>query len=618
MMRKTFWRGGKVAGFVAAVAVAGTLAASALPAIASPNSSVFLPAALAATSASPNPQLPQKCGLNLAMVFDLSNSMSDADVSTVKSASTEAVAALSGTGTTLGVYSFATFAKQELAATSLASDQGTASVIGSINALTRPGETKSWYGGTNWQQGLAIVPESSYDGVIFFTDGVPTFYGENPLNDNENGSNGTGGTGTDSGENPATSLNAAIPEANALKDSGTRIIGVGVKGADAGRLSQITGAVPDSDYYTTNYDQLATTLKGIATAGCTGTLNINKAVEAFDSSETTPGEGWIFDAIAGGAEETSLTTDANGQASLKLDFPAQEPVTVAVRERQQDGYTVVQKSSFNAVCTRDGEPLDVVNTDDAGNVGFAVTATSGSVTSCTVTNKAPVKAWTMEKTSDTDGTVNPGDTITYSVEARNTGGQAVEGIAFRDDLTTVLDHAVFVPASATLAIGGAGALVVSDPVAGILTAGPFALAKGESARLSYQVKVNDDAFGATLTNMVVGTGEIPPVACLEDKPCTTTDIVPPTPTVPPTVTPTPTVPPTEIPTETPSSIGTPSASVTPATPVTQPASNSTTPSVPADDLAYTGASAVLPVIIGSLMLVGGLLLVMIRRLRRTH
>lgn len=102
---------------------------------------------------------------------------------------------------------------------------------------------------------------------------------------------------------------------------------------------------------------------------------------------------------------------------------------------------------------RSGDQL----TDDTGNIGFEVTAEAGTITSCTVTNKAPVTAWTMEKTSDTDGTVNPGDTISYTVEASNTGEETVDGITFRDDLSDVLDDATFVSGSAKLVVDGGAA-----------------------------------------------------------------------------------------------------------------------------------------------------------------
>lgn len=617
-----------MAGAVAAVAVAGSLAASALPAFASPELPAPPVSALAGANVSPNPELPQKCGLNLAMVFDMSSSMSTSDVATVKEASTAAVSALQGTATTMGVYSFATFAQQELAATSLASAQGAGRVTSSINALVRPSDTQTWHGGTNWQQGLNIVPTNTYDGVIFFTDGDPTFFGPTPLNERGNGASGNGGTGQGGNANITASLNAAIPEANRLKDAGTRIVSVGVAGANADRLAKISGPVAGSDYFTTNYEELADILKGIATAGCSGTLNVNKAVEAFDSTETTPGQGWVFDAAAEGAEPAVLTTGANGQAGLALNFPAGEPVKVTIKERQQPGYTVVAKDGFNAVCTRDGQPLEVTNTDDTGNIGFEVTAEAGTITSCTVTNKAPVTAWTMEKTSDTDGTVNPGDTISYTVEASNTGEETVDGITFRDDLSDVLDDATFVSGSAKLVVDGGAATAVEDPAGTLLSAGPFGLAKGATATLHYQVRVNDDAYEATLTNAVTGAGSVPPAQCVEAEPCTTTDIVPPKPTETPTPTetpePTPTETPTVTPTETPEPTATASETKVPTSsaPATGPASNMTTTptadSVSSKDLAVTGAGSSLPLLLGGLLLAGGTLMLLVRRVRRTH
>ncbi|POH56873.1 hypothetical protein CVS28_18840 [Arthrobacter glacialis] len=622
MMRKNLWRGHKVAGAVAAIAVAGTMVASALPALASTAPADAGLVAAAEPSVSLNPQLPQECGLNLAMVFDMSNSMSDSDVKTVKTASTQAVAALQGTGTTMGVYSFGTFAKQELAPTSVASSQGTAAVTGSINGIIRPGSSNEMLGGTNWQQALAGVPVNAYDGVIFFTDGLPTFFGSTPLKNGDSQTSGNGGTGQSDDTNVTSSLNAAIPEANRLKDAGTRMIGVGVKGADAARLAKISGPEAGSDFFTTNYDELAKILKDIATAGCTGTLNINKAVEAFDSSVTTPGEGWTFDATPSNAAASVVTTGANGQAGMALDFQAKEPVTVTIKERQQPGYTVVQNGGYNAVCTRDGAPLAVTNTGDAGNVGFEVTAVAGTVTSCTVTNKVPVMAWTMAKTSDATGTVGPGDTINYTVEARNTGERTVDGITFRDDLAGVLVAASFVAGSAKLTVAAGAPSDVTDPLANVLTAGPFSLAKGETAILSYQTLVNDDAYGATLTNSVSGTGTVPPAECAVEKPCTTTDIVTPKPTetAKPTPTPTASAAPSATPTQSATATETATESTSPAA-TTEAASapaSTTAAAVVNEDLAQTGATATMPLLLGGLLMAGGVTLLLLRRVRRTH
>ena len=84
-------------------------------------------------------------------------------------------------------------------------------------------------------------------------------------------------------------------------------------------------------------------------------------------------------------------------------------------------------------------------------------------------------AWTMAKTSDAHGEVSPGDTINYTVEARNTGEQTVDGISFRDDLSGVLDHASFVAGSATLVVWPGSTVPVADPIGDVLTAGPFSL-----------------------------------------------------------------------------------------------------------------------------------------------
>ena len=100
-------------------------------------------------------------------------------------------------------------------------------------------------------------------------------------------------------------------------------------------------------------------------------------------------------------------------------------------------------------------------------------------------------------------TVSPGDTISYTVAAHSLAGPA-SGVMITDDLSDVLDDAVFVPGSARLAVAGAPAAPVADPVNGILTAGPVSLPAGSSAELTYSVRVRDDAWTATLRNVATG------------------------------------------------------------------------------------------------------------------
>ncbi|MER1996386.1 MAG: hypothetical protein ABTA24_07810 [Arthrobacter sp.] len=100
--------------------------------------------------------------------------------------------------------------------------------------------------------------------------------------------------------------------------------------------------------------------------------------------------------------------------------------------------------------------------------------------------------------------VAPGDTLSYTVTAQDLAGPAT-GVVIADDLSDVLDDAVFIPGSARLSVAGAPAIPVADPSAdGILTAGPVTLPAGSSADLTYDVRVRDGAWSATLRNVASG------------------------------------------------------------------------------------------------------------------
>lgn len=128
--------------------------------------------------------------------------------------------------------------------------------------------------------------------------------------------------------------------------------------------------------------------------------------------------------------------------------------------------------------------------------------------------------------------VNPGDTVTYRVVATNSGTADVEDVVLTDDLSLVLDDAEFVAGSAELSVAGGAAVAVADPASDTLTTEPFVLPVGAEAVLTYQVRVDDDAWERTLTNVVTGVGgteeePTPPLPCVEE--CTTTQVTPPQP-----------------------------------------------------------------------------------------
>lgn len=143
---------------------------------------------------------------------------------------------------------------------------------------------------------------------------------------------------------------------------------------------------------------------------------------------------------------------------------------------------------------------------------------------CTITNTAKSASWTLAKSATVAGAppaggmVHPGETISYTVVATNTGGTNLPGVVLTDDLTAVLDDAAFVSGSAQLVIDGGAPTAVADPNTSsqpiALTTAAFTLPTGKVATLVYQVSVNAGAWSRTLTNTVTGGSTYaPPTEC---------------------------------------------------------------------------------------------------------
>ena len=140
--------------------------------------------------------------------------------------------------------------------------------------------------------------------------------------------------------------------------------------------------------------------------------------------------------------------------------------------------------------------------------------------SCTE-NPVEDAAWSVAKSAEpASGTeVQPGQVIAYTVTASATRG-AVPDAVLSDDLGAVLDHARFVPGSATLTLDGRTPLAVPDPAGTTLRTAPFRLEAGRTAVLRYRVQVDDDAWAQRLRNVVTGTGATPPQQCAPGGPTT--------------------------------------------------------------------------------------------------
>ncbi|MFJ3957084.1 prealbumin-like fold domain-containing protein [Arthrobacter sp. NPDC090010] len=135
-------------------------------------------------------------------------------------------------------------------------------------------------------------------------------------------------------------------------------------------------------------------------------------------------------------------------------------------------------------------------------------------TNCT-DNPVSDARWTLHKESDpaSGSSVSPGTVIRYSVTARATEGTVPDAV-LDDDLSDVLHAATFVPGSAQLATGSSAPRQLPDPEDGKLRTPAFELSPERDVVLSYRVKVNDGVWGATLRNLVSGTGSTPPENCV--------------------------------------------------------------------------------------------------------
>ncbi len=368
----------------------------------------------AAPSSRPNPVLPKKCGLRIAIVLDLSGSLEDSDVASSKTAARGLVDALQGTPSSVGVYTFATFApdgaNSSLGATSVSTSAGAKTVKDKISGLKRP---KSEHGGTNWDKGLSQVPSGAYDLILFVTDGNPTAYGT-PANRGDN---------TDFGfvADPID-LDTAVSAANNHKAAGTFVMGLAVgESINTGNIKAISGNTLNTDYFKIDdYSKLAAKLKEIALTNCEGTLTVVKQVRGTDDKLLTAA-GWKFSSSTRSVSPASATTAADGTANFEIGGLDKEPSRlVSFSEEQKPGFALEQQLGKNAVCV-DNKTEKTLTVGNEGATGFNVTVTRGAAVSCTVINQEQSATLKLVKIVDNKGGTGAAPTD-WALSAIQAGG----------------------------------------------------------------------------------------------------------------------------------------------------------------------------------------------------
>lgn len=345
-----------------------------------------------------NPILPATCGIRVALIMDLSNSIYDAGAQDpMRGAASVFAESLVGTPSEMAVYTFATDApaagamNATLPLTPLSVSANT--VVDHVDGLELPAAQdppNRAAGTTNWDEGLWQVADTidQYDVAIMLTDGSPTKYGQPAV--------GPGGT------TRFKELEEAIYSSNALKNKNTRVIAFGVGNGVVGgaeNLQSISGTGVDSDYFQTeDYEQAGQELRALALGSCQGSISVVKQIVPITApagtieGATTAVEPWTFgatvDAPVSVSPSTNQTEPATGATSFELSFPggsSEAPVTLV--ETQQPGYFLQQVDGKNAQCTRldTGESVEVTNA--ASGPGFTVTGSKDYPVSCTLYNR---------------------------------------------------------------------------------------------------------------------------------------------------------------------------------------------------------------------------------------
>ncbi|MFF5402223.1 vWA domain-containing protein [Streptomyces misionensis] len=365
-----------------------------------------------------NPPLPSSCGLDVALVLDLSASVGS-QLPALKAAADAFTDALTGTPSRLALFSF----DQESPSTSVGVNYPR---LQSVSTPAGAAAVKSRYAdwtlgrGTNWDRALWAVARASehYDAAVVLTDGNPTRFGS---------------LHGDGANTHFVDVENGIFSANSVKAEDTRVIalgvGKGVEGVSGLNLRAISGPTgfdggntTTADYFqTTDYGQAGQELRALALGHCTGTLNVVKQIVPPDTAgedvtgAEPAGPGWTFGASTTTGGVTGLpaseTTGADGTGTVTFTpgFGTNEQAAVTVGETQHPGYELVTQGGRNAVCTDldTGARVPVENTATAFGPGFTVDVPRQDAVSCTVYNRAAQEEEpadvTVDKVWDVDG-----------------------------------------------------------------------------------------------------------------------------------------------------------------------------------------------------------------------
>jgi uncharacterized repeat protein (TIGR01451 family) len=392
-----------------------------------------------------NPSFPAKCGLSIALVFDLSASISATQLTQMKQAGDTLVSSLADTPSSVGVFTFASYApaynggrslvpagNDTLHALPLSVPANVKTVTDHINGLTLPSAVNGY---TNWDRGLRQVADDEhngphYDAVLFITDGDPTVSGNPP---NTTGANPNNVRDVD--------MDAAISSANALKAQGTRVVAINVANSQPGsasvqRLQMISGPTENSDYFHVSFAGLGALLASVSTENCQGTLTVVKRISVpGDPNPPRLEGGWTFHATPNAeGQNVAVSGTTNNDVSnpaygtVNFEMPKGSATTATVTEDQKEDSRILPQDGKNAACQSDGVPVTTVaNTA----LGFTVPVEPTAIVTCTVVNEVIPAQLTLRKVVHNIAGSGLAQTDDWTLHARGEG-LAVDALTGND------------------------------------------------------------------------------------------------------------------------------------------------------------------------------------------
>jgi fimbrial isopeptide formation D2 family protein len=212
-----------------------------------------------------------------------------------------------------------------------------------------------------------------------------------------------------------------------------------------------------------------------------------------------------------GYSVTQVTATTTGNASgLQPDYAG------PIFTNQGDVFTLSESAAGTTDLSRYDASLQCEQVGTSAPVsvdGNTVTQPAGDLGTdviCTYTNAKLTPGLELHKTADpASGTsVVGGQTISYTVEAENTGNTTLDPVEIADDLSDVFAHAEYQDDIITEIDGtelASGAASITDDQLGWTGA----LEPGQIVTITYSVIVDDDVAGETIANRVTASGTPP-------------------------------------------------------------------------------------------------------------